>query len=44
MGASGAGKTTLMNVLAGIEVPSDGTVKINNRDIHKEKEKMPVAI
>ncbi len=38
MGASGAGKTTLMNVLAGIEIPSEGAVKINSYDIHKEKE------
>ena len=29
MGASGAGKTTLMNVLSGIETPTEGEVLIN---------------
>ena len=38
MGASGAGKTTLMNVLAGIEQPTVGSVKINGFDINTEKE------
>ncbi len=40
MGASGAGKTTLMNVLAGIEQPTIGSVKINGFDINTEKEKI----
>ncbi|MTI38731.1 ATP-binding cassette domain-containing protein [Fulvivirga lutimaris] len=40
MGASGAGKTTLMNVLAGIEQPTVGSVKINGFDINTEKEKI----
>ncbi|NJO00566.1 MAG: ATP-binding cassette domain-containing protein [Bacteroidia bacterium] len=39
MGGSGAGKTTLMNVLAGIEEPSAGQVLINGIDIHREKDK-----
>jgi ABC transport system ATP-binding/permease protein len=38
MGASGAGKTTLMNVLAGIEQPTIGSVKINGFDINTEKD------
>ncbi len=37
MGVSGAGKTTLMNVLAGIEKPCDGEVLINGINLHKNK-------
>ncbi len=44
MGGSGAGKTTLMNVLAGIETPHAGTVKINGIDIHKDKDKIEGVI
>ncbi len=40
MGASGAGKTTLTNILSGIIKPQQGSVKINNIDIHKDKEKI----
>ena len=35
MGASGAGKTTLLNVLSGIATPSEGSIKINGIDLHK---------
>jgi len=38
MGASGAGKTTLMNVLAGIDKPSSGSIKINGLDINQDKD------
>ena len=38
MGASGAGKTTLMNVLSGINAPSSGEVLINGINLHSEKE------
>jgi ABC-type multidrug transport system ATPase subunit len=38
MGASGAGKTTLMNVLSGINNPSTGEVLINGVNLHTEKE------
>jgi len=34
MGASGAGKTTLINVLSGIETPSKGKVELNGINIH----------
>jgi ABC-type multidrug transport system ATPase subunit len=44
MGGSGAGKTTLMNVLAAIEKPSSGEVLINGIDIHKEKDKIEGVI
>lgn len=44
MGASGAGKTTMLNVLAGMETPSAGTVTINGIDIHKDKEKVQGVI
>lgn len=40
MGGSGAGKTTLLNVLAGLETPSSGSAKINNIDLHKNKEQI----
>ncbi|MBN1142225.1 MAG: ABC transporter ATP-binding protein [Deltaproteobacteria bacterium] len=33
MGASGAGKTTFMNILGGLDHPSAGTVRIEGRDI-----------
>jgi ABC transport system ATP-binding/permease protein len=37
MGASGAGKTTLMSVLAGLEKPDLGKIRINGYDIHEQK-------
>ena len=37
MGGSGAGKSTLLNVLNGNETPSNGAVKINGIDIHRDK-------
>ena len=40
MGASGAGKSTLLNVLNGNYTPSIGAVKINGRDIHREKDEI----
>ena len=44
MGGSGAGKTTLMNTLAGITSPSSGSVKINGIDIHKNKDNIEGVI
>lgn len=44
MGASGAGKTTLINVLSGIDSPTEGEVLINNINLHKEKEKLEGVI
>jgi len=44
MGASGTGKTTLLNVLAGTEIPSKGEVIINGINLHKEKEKLEGVI
>jgi len=40
MGASGAGKSTLLNVLNGSTAPTQGSIKINGVDIHREKEKL----
>ncbi|TAE19251.1 MAG: ATP-binding cassette domain-containing protein [Bacteroidetes bacterium] len=37
MGGSGAGKTTLMNVLSGIEHPSHGEVLLNGYNMHTQK-------
>jgi bacitracin transport system ATP-binding protein len=39
MGASGSGKTTLLNVLSSIDKVSDGTIKINEIEMTKMKEK-----
>ncbi|WP_409302729.1 ABC transporter ATP-binding protein [Peribacillus sp. SCS-155] len=38
MGPSGAGKSTLLNVLSTIDSPSQGTVKINQENIHALKD------
>lgn len=35
LGPSGCGKTTLLNMIAGFEVPSSGTIGINGRDVTK---------
>jgi len=40
MGASGAGKSTLINVLSGSFIPTQGTVKINEIDLHDYPEKL----
>ncbi len=40
MGSSGAGKTTLMNVLAGMYTPTSGQVRINKLDLHKDAVKL----
>ncbi len=44
MGASGTGKTTLLNVLSGIESPSKGEVIINGINLHKEKARLEGVI
>ena len=44
MGASGAGKTTLMNVLAGLQAPTSGQVLINGLDLFAEKEELEGVI
>ena len=44
MGASGTGKTTLLNVLSGIESPSKGEIIINNINLHREKNKLEGVI
>lgn len=40
MGDSGAGKTTLVNVLCGINRPTRGTVTVNGIDIHQNPQKI----
>lgn len=35
LGPSGAGKTTIMNLIAGLEEPSKGTIYLNNKIINK---------
>ncbi|HON18442.1 MAG TPA: ATP-binding cassette domain-containing protein, partial [Salinivirgaceae bacterium] len=44
MGASGAGKTTLLNVLTGLTSPTQGCVKINGIDLHRESDKLEGVI
>jgi ABC-type multidrug transport system ATPase subunit len=44
MGGSGAGKTTLMNVLSGIEKPFAGNVYINGMDVHLDTDKIDGVI
>ncbi len=39
MGPSGGGKSTLLYLLGGLDMPSSGTVKINNVDLSKLKDK-----
>ncbi len=44
MGASGAGKTTLMKVLSGTQPPTEGEVVINGFDLYREKNKLAGVI
>ncbi len=44
MGASGAGKSTLLSLLNGTLIPTSGSVKINNIDIHHQKEELEGVI
>ncbi len=37
LGANGAGKTTLLKCFTGIITPDEGTVYINNREVHEAK-------
>jgi ABC-type multidrug transport system ATPase subunit len=36
MGASGSGKTSLMNIMSGVQKPTSGNVRINGLDVAKE--------
>jgi ABC-type multidrug transport system ATPase subunit len=40
MGASGTGKTTLLNILSGIDKPTTGTIRLNGIDLFAEKDKL----
>ena len=40
LGSSGTGKTTLLNILSGIEKPSQGKIRINGKDLHAEKDSL----
>lgn len=38
LGPSGAGKSTLLNLIGGMDIPTQGTIKINGEDISKYNE------
>ena len=38
LGPSGAGKSTLLNLIGGMDLPSEGTIKIDGEDISKYNE------
>ncbi len=40
MGASGTGKTTLLNILSGIDAPTTGDIRLNGIDLFAEKDKL----
>lgn len=40
LGHNGAGKSTLINVLTGIEAPTEGTAKFKNFDILEDIEEI----
>ncbi|MEW5902261.1 MAG: ATP-binding cassette domain-containing protein, partial [Acidobacteriota bacterium] len=39
MGASGVGKTTFLNLLGGLDKPSEGTIYLEGEDIHAKGER-----
>ena len=39
LGSSGAGKTTALNILGGMDVPTAGEIKVDGRDIAKYNKK-----
>ena len=43
MGESGSGKTTLLNILAALDDPTAGTVRLGGRELHKIREKDAAA-
>jgi len=43
MGPSGVGKSTLLNMIAGLEQPSSGTISINNQTIHGNNFEQKIA-
>ena len=44
MGASGAGKTTLFNILSGMVTPTAGKVTVNSVDLHAQPEQLEGVI
>ena len=37
LGSSGAGKTTALNILGGMDVPTAGGIKVDGRDIERRR-------
>ena len=44
MGESGSGKTTLLNILAALDKPTSGSVRLNGKDITALKRKRNLRI
>lgn len=43
-GRSGSGKTTLMNIIGGLDVPTDGEVEVGGHSLHRLGDKRRTAI
>ena len=43
LGSSGAGKTTALNILGGMDVPTSGKILVDGRDISQYKKKQLTA-
>ena len=41
LGSSGCGKTTMLRLIAGFEIPSAGSIRLNGVTIASEKSQMP---
>ncbi|WP_413381948.1 ABC transporter ATP-binding protein [Alkalihalobacillus sp. 1P02AB] len=41
LGPSGCGKTTMLRMIAGFEIPSHGTISINEQSVYNRKENIP---
>lgn len=43
IGANGAGKSTLMKIMVGLNLPDDGSIKLNGIDLLKNREKFKIG-
>ena len=42
VGASGSGKSTFLNILAGLDTPSAGQITVGNRDLLRMKDEIEI--